>query len=342
MNTDAIVKRQLSHTKQNPDSLLAEIRSVIQDDLDNARAFSIRALDSDIPLIQEIGRHFHQYGGKRLRPLTVILSARALGFQDGNSHIVLATILETIHVATLLHDDVVDDSKLRRGKASANSVWGNPASVLVGDFLYSRSFELLVEIKRMEVFEVMARTVRRVSEGEIMQLVQLEAADTTEEQYFDTIERKTAALFSAGAQMGAIITDQSDEIQARMAEFGTNLGIAFQLIDDYLDYAGDSRKIGKSIGDDLAEGKLTLPLIYARQHSSEAQRKSIDAAIRAPGNAEMHQIGEIVAKSGALEYTIHLARRYGGRAAQSINFLPDSPYRDALHKLVDFVCSRDY
>lgn len=329
-------------TARIPGTSLEEIRSVIQADLDDAKKFSITALDSDIPLIQQIGHHFHQYGGKKLRPITVLLSARALGFEDGFNHIVLATILETIHVATLLHDDVVDDSTLRRGRASANSIWGNPASVLVGDFLYSRTFELLVEVSRMDVFEVMARTVRRVSEGEILQLVQLQAAQTTEVDYFDTIERKTAALFSAGAQMGAIITDQPQEIRKKMADFGTNLGIAFQLIDDCLDYAGDAEKIGKSIGDDLAEGKLTLPLIHARNKCDSSQRDAIDKAIERPEQARIQQVCEIVANSGSLEYTVGLARQYGNRANQNIEFLPDTPYRDALFKLVEFVCSRDY
>ena len=330
------------HSPERSSDLLSEIRSVIQSDLDEARAFSITALDSDIPLIQEIGRHFHQYGGKKLRPVTLLLSARALGYSEGQSHIILATILETIHVATLLHDDVVDDSHMRRGKASANSIWGNAASVLVGDFLYSRTFELLVDVGQMAVFEVMARTVRRVSEGEIMQLVQLQAAQTTEEEYFSTIERKTAALFSAGAHMGAIITNQSADTQATMAKFGTNLGIAFQLIDDCLDYAGESDKIGKSIGDDLAEGKLTLPLIYARNHCSDAERTIIDSAVQNPQTADVQQVCQIVANSGALEYTVRLARQFGTRATEGIDFLPDSPYRDALHKLVEFVCSRDY
>lgn len=324
------------------DDLLAEIRAVIQDDLDEAKAFSMTALDSDIPLVQEIGHHFHQYGGKKLRPVTLLLSARALGYTDGTSHIILATILETIHVATLLHDDVVDNSEMRRGKASANSIWGNPASVLVGDFLYSRTFELLVDVGQMEVFEVMSRTVRRVSEGEIMQLVQLQGVGTTEEAYFQTIERKTAALFSAGAQMGAIITKQPHSIQQSMADFGTNLGIAFQLVDDCLDYAGESGKIGKDIGDDLAEGKLTLPLLYTRNNCSSVQRELIDAAIQNPIACDMQEICQIVVNSGALEYTVGLARQFGTRATQSIQFLPDSPYRDALHKLVEFVCSRDY
>ncbi len=336
------MKRQTFPTPSRADDLLGDIRAVIQEDLDAAKKFSMGALDSDIPLIQEIGRHFHQYGGKKLRPTIVILSARALGVVSGNSHIVLATILETIHVATLLHDDVVDDSTMRRGLASANSIWGNSASVLVGDFLYSRSFELLVELQRMEVLQVMARAVRRVSEGEILQLVQLDNAETTEAEYFHTIERKTAELFSAGAQLGAILARQSTDTQQRMAEFGTNLGIAFQLIDDYLDYAGDAGRIGKAIGDDLTEGKLTLPLIYARQHVSSAQRTAINQAILAPANIDVQQVYEIVANSGALEYTVSMARRYGSRAAQRLKFLPDTPYRDALFQLVEFVCSRDY
>jgi len=333
---------ELNQVVKQPHDLLDEIRSVIQHDLDAAKDFSIAALDSDIPLIQEIGYHFHRFGGKKLRPTTLLLSARALGYEDGASHIILATILETIHVATLLHDDVVDESDMRRGRASANSIWGNPASVLVGDFLYSRAFELLVDVGRMEIFDLMARTVRRVSEGEIMQLVQLQTATTTETEYFHTIERKTAALFSAGAQMGAIITNQSDEIQQSMAAFGINLGIAFQLIDDCLDYAGEAGKIGKSIGDDLGEGKLTMPLIFSRNNCSPNERASIDASIENPMDVDVERICQIVANSGALEYTVGLARQFGTRATQNIQFLPNSPYRDALYKLVEFVCNRDH
>lgn len=322
--------------------LLAQIRAVIEDDLNEAKAFSATALDSEIPLIQEIGHHFQQYGGKKLRPITVILSARALGYEGSSRHITLSIILEIIHVATLLHDDVVDDSQLRRGKASAKSIWGNPASVLVGDFFYSRTFELLVELNDMDVLEVMAHTVRRVSEGEIMQLVQLQSANTTEQDYFKTIERKTAALFSAAAKIGAIITDQPEQIRQQMANFGTNLGIAFQLVDDCLDFVGDTAKIGKSVGDDLSEGKLTLPLIYARANCSAEQQAVIDAAIQHPAEANVVEVGEIIANSGALEYTNGLARKFGGRATDSIGFLPATPYREALFKLVEFACSRDY
>ena len=330
--------RVLNETSQQ---LLAKISNVIKSDLDEAKALSLDTLDTKIPLVLDIGQHFYQYSGKKMRPITVLLSSRALGY-EGASHIKLALILETIHVATLLHDDVVDASTMRRGHASANSIWGNPASVLVGDFLYARTFEMLVEINRMEIFDVMARTVRLVSEGEIMQLVYLRSSQMSEQDYFNTIERKTAAMFKAGAQMGAIITDQPDSVRKQMANYGKNLGIAFQLIDDYLDYAGDTKTIGKKVGDDLGEGKLTLPLIYARNNSALAKQEIIDIAIRQPQATDIDQVCEIITSSGALEYTINLARQFGKRATNSINFLPHTPYRDALFDLADFACSRNY
>ena len=269
------------------------------------------------------------------------LSARALGY-EGSHHIILATILEFIHVATLLHDDVVDASTMRRGRASANSVWGNSASVLVGDFFYSRSFELLVEINRLGIFDVMAKATRRISEGEVLQLVQLQSTETSEAQYFDTIERKTASLFWAGAQMGAIIADESETVRARMAEYGTQLGIAYQLIDDFLDYAGDTETIGKKVGDDLNEGKLTLPLIYARDHGTVQQQETIESAVQSPKQAEIEEICEIVASTGALEYTVGLARDYSQRAIENLDFLPQSKFRDSLVNLAQFACSREF
>jgi len=321
--------------------LLAEIQGSITQDLESIKAYAVEALDSDIALIQNIGRHISQYGGKRLRPITITLSARALGYQ-GQSHIILATILEFIHVATLLHDDVVDESSMRRGKASANSIWGNSASVLVGDFFYTRSFEMLVIVNRLPIFDVMARATRRISEGEVLQLVQLQAADTSESQYFDTIERKTASLFWAGAQMGAIIADHSESVQKQMADYGTNLGIAFQLIDDYLDFAGDSETIGKKVGDDLNEGKLTLPLIYARDRGTEAQRKLIESAAKEPDQANVEQVCQIIASTGALEYTLTLARDYSRRAIENLEFLPQSKFRESLIKLAQFAYRRNF
>ncbi len=332
---------QVGLKQASSDPVLSEIQSVIRDDLEQVQAYILEALDSKIPLIQEIGKHIIGYGGKKLRPITVFLSARAFGY-EGPHHITLATILEFIHVATLLHDDVVDESSLRRGRASANSIWGNPASVLVGDFFYSRSFEMLVIVNQLPIFDVMASATRRISEGEIMQLEQLQTADTTEKQYFETIERKTASLFWAAAKMGAIIANQSDEVQQQMAEYGSNLGLSFQLIDDYLDYAGDTTTIGKKVGDDLTEGKLTLPLIYARDNVSAAKRKIIETAVRHPNEANIEEICEIVASSGALEYTVGLAREYSRRATEEIDFLPHSLFQVSLINLAEFACNRNY
>ena len=321
--------------------LLSQIQTSVSEDLSRIENFAISSLDSNIPLIQQIGRHIAEYGGKKLRPITVTLSARALGY-DGQHHIVLATILEFIHVATLLHDDVVDDSSMRRGRESANSIWGNSASVLVGDFFYSRSFELLVVVNMLPIFDVMARATRRISEGEVMQLVQLQSTDTTESQYFETIERKTASLFWAAAKMGAIISDQPESARNKMAEYGRNLGIAFQLIDDYLDYAGDTTEIGKKVGDDLHEGKLTLPLIRALEKGSSSQVEIIESALQAPESANIEQICDIVVSTGALEYTVGLARNFSTSAIECLDFLPRTRYRDSLVKLAEFACKRNF
>ncbi len=329
-----------SRLSSNADSLQA-IRANLEQDLEAIDDYMLHALDTNIPLIQAIGNHILQHGGKKLRPITLALSARAQGY-EGKDHIILSVMLEFIHVATLLHDDVVDQSFMRRGRASANSIWGNPASVLVGDFLYSRSFELLTEVNQVPIFKVMAQATRRISEGEIMQLTQLESMSTTEKEYFRTINRKTATLFCAGAQLGSIIADQSKQNQQYMAHYGKNLGIAFQLIDDLLDYTGDTNKIGKRVGDDLSEGKLTLPLIYARQNCSAQEQKEINAALEHPGDCNIENICQIVAQSGAIEYTAKLAREYGDCAVQCLDFLSQSIYRDLLVKLVEFSYLRNH
>lgn len=321
--------------------LLGQIHSFVQEDLDAMQHYVLKALDSDIPLIQEVGRHIVEHGGKKMRPITVILGTRAFDYA-GPHHIMLATILEFIHVATLLHDDVVDDSTMRRGRASAKAIWGNPASVLVGDFFSTRAFELLVSADSLKVFDVMTRAMRKVSEGEVLQLVQMHTYDTRQEDYFDTIDRKTAPLFWAGAQLGAIITDQPDDVRQNMADFGCNLGMAFQLIDDYLDYAGETETIGKQVGDDLMEGKMTLPLIYARDHCSPADRDVIRLAIHQPDEANVSQVCEIVASTGALEYTVSLACKYRDSAIQKLEFLPDSVCKEVLFKLIDFSVSRNF
>lgn len=332
----------MNNFQLNPDAKrLEEIRAPILNDLKQVQSFINQALDTDISLIQAVAGYILHLRGKKLRPVTVMLSALALDY-DKDEHIKLATILEFIHVATLLHDDVVDESTLRRGKTSANAVWGNSASVLVGDFLYTRSFELMVEVGNPKIFEIVAHATRKLSEGEVLQLMNIGSVDMTEEQYFNTIERKTAALFQAGAQMGAVIAERPDSIQQKMARFGFNLGVAFQLIDDYLDYAGDIDTIGKKVGDDLAEGKLTLPLIYARSHCGSKEKSWIDAAIQQPKESDINVIFEIVASSGALDYTIKLAREYSNLAVDAIEFLPESTYQKSLQKLAAFACERNY
>ena len=331
----------MSSVSDDSKHLLGQIHSYIQEDLDAMQNYVLEALDSDIPLIQEVGRHIVEHGGKKMRPITVILGTRAFDY-DGPHHIMLATILEFIHVATLLHDDVVDDSTMRRGRASAKAIWGNPASVLVGDFFSTRAFELLVSADSLKVFDVMTRAMRKVSEGEVLQLVQMHAYETRQEDYFDTIDRKTAPLFWAGAQLGAIITNQPEDVRQNMADFGYNLGMAFQLIDDYLDYAGDTETIGKEVGDDLMEGKMTLPLIYARDHSNPDDREIIRLAIQKPDEANVAQVCEIVASTGALEYTVSLACEYRDSAMQKLEFLPDSVCKEVLFKLIDFSVSRNF
>ncbi|MDE0310593.1 MAG: polyprenyl synthetase family protein [Acidiferrobacterales bacterium] len=329
------------HTTENSKQQLSQIRSFVQDDLDAMQDYVLEALDSDIPLIQDVGRHIVEHGGKKMRPITVLLGARVFDY-PGPHHVMLATILEFIHVATLLHDDVVDDSTMRRGRASAKSIWGNPASVLVGDFFSTRAFELLVSADSLKLFEVMTSAMRKVAEGEVLQLVQMHAYETTQKDYFDTIDRKTAPLFWAGAQLGAIITGQPQDVRHNMAQFGYNLGMAFQLIDDYLDYAGDTETIGKEVGDDLMDGKMTLPLIYARDHCKSQHTETIRSAVDNPDETKVAGICEIVASSGALEYTVSLACKYRDSAIENLRFLPDSACKEVLFKLIEFAVSRDF
>ena len=330
-----------SQSAETSHDALSNLHSVIGDELAQVAKCIRTSFDTDVELIQTIGAHISRHGGKNLRPMTIILSARAFGY-EGNQHIQIAAILEFIHAATLLHDDVVDESSMRRGQSSANSIWGNAASILVGDFLYSRSFEMMVAVKEPFIFDVLSHATRRISEGEVMQLMNLQATDTSEEQYFGTIERKTASLFQAASQMGAVISGQSQQVCQQMAEFGQNLGIAFQLIDDVLDYAGDTVTIGKKVGDDLAEGKLTLPLIHTLDNCHSSERRQIESAIRNPVDSAIEDVYKIVASSGALEYTTRLARRYSQHAKDSIEFLPNTVFRQALFDLAGFACDRNF
>jgi len=298
-------------------------------------------LASEVVLVNQVAEYIVGSGGKRLRPLVVVLAAKACGCQ-GQRHTQAAAIVEFIHTATLLHDDVVDSSMLRRGQDTANAVWGNEASVLVGDYVYSRAFEMMVALGNMRIMEVMARATNRIAEGEVLQLMNAHDPDTTEERYFEVIHRKTAQLFEAGTQIAAILADGPAELEDGMARYGRHLGTAFQLIDDVLDYQADRSQLGKNLGDDLAEGKPTLPLIYALKHGSEEQRAVIRGSIEQGSIDALPQITAAIESTGGLAYTSRLARREASLAIEALAGLPDSAYKQALRELADFAVERNY
>ncbi len=322
-------------------SHLIKIRSVAEADIKDVERLILTGFDSDIKLVRTIGSHMISLGGKLLRPITVVLIAKALGY-DGKDHCKLGAAVELVHAGTLLHDDVVDQSALRRGKVTANKLWGNSASVLVGDYIFSRSLQHAADLNIPRVIEVMAYAIRRITEGEIMQLLNLRDTATSESQYFATIERKTAVLFEASAQLGAVISHSSPAVEAQLAKFGNLLGMAFQLCDDILDYSGDIKSIGKQVGDDLTEGNLTMPLIRALEVLDKKDKKKIYSALKHPNEADIDKIIQIVVSCGAVEYTKRLAHKYSRQAVQQLDHLPDTIYRDALVDLTDFVITRSY
>ncbi|MEX2524774.1 MAG: octaprenyl diphosphate synthase [Gammaproteobacteria bacterium] len=315
------------------------IRNLIADEMEQVNTLIEERLYSEVTLINQLSHYIINSGGKRLRPALVLLSAGAFSYR-GNQHINLAAIVEFIHTACLLHDDVVDASRLRRGMETANQRWGNEASVLVGDFLYSRSFQMMVEADSMPIMTLMAETTNTIAEGEVQQLLNRHDPDTTEERYLEVIYKKTAKLFQAAAQLGAIISDCGEEQQKVLADYGRHVGTAYQLIDDVLDYSATSDKLGKNIGDDLAEGKPTLPLIYAMNHSPAEVTGMIRHAIETGGLKDLENIKEAIEATGAITYTAQLARDEADRAVAAIAGLPDSDYLEALHALARFAVQR--
>lgn len=322
-------------------SRLHAIRTLVKADLALLDTEIERRLSSDITLINQLGRHIIGSGGKRLRPLIVLLSARALGY-EGERHIQLATVVEFIHTATLLHDDVVDGSKLRRGQATANTLWGNEASVLVGDFLYSRAFEMMVEVGDMRAMEIMAETTNTIAEGEVMQLLNCRNPDVTEEQYIKVIQSKTAKLFEAAARLGAVLARNPCSVEDAMGAYGLHLGVAFQLIDDMLDYEAKSSVFGKNVGDDLAEGKATLPLIHALRVGVEAQRTLLRTAIEEGDVANIEPVIHAIESSGSIAYTAAQADLEAQCARQALSVIPDSLHKQALLDLAHFSVHRDH
>ncbi|MGZ5049863.1 MAG: octaprenyl diphosphate synthase [Methylobacter sp.] len=301
----------------------------------------INELSSDVVLINQMGHYIVGSGGKRLRPMLLLLAAKALGGAS-DKHLLLAAVIEFIHTATLLHDDVVDDSDLRRGKESANAVWGNAASVLVGDYLYSRAFEMMVRTGNMRVMEILSKTTTAIAEGEVLQLLNCNNPETTEEKYLEVIARKTAILFSAATRLAAVISDASAEVEQSLAEYGQHLGIAFQLIDDALDYKASKDELGKNLGDDLAEGKPTLPLIYAIQNGNEEEAQTIIDAIKNGDRDAFNNVYAVVQRTKAIEYTEQRADEEAQKAIDALNVLPDSEYKEALMLLAKFSVQRNY
>ncbi|MDG4595769.1 MAG: octaprenyl diphosphate synthase [Candidatus Contendobacter sp.] len=320
---------------------IERIRAPIADDLQAVNALIRQQLRSDVALINQLAGYIIDSGGKRLRPVTVLLAARACGYA-GSRHIDAAAIIEFIHTATLLHDDVVDESSLRRGRETANAIWGNQASVLVGDFLYSRSFQMMVGIGSMRLMEILADTTNMVAEGEVLQLLNCHDPDTTEERYMAVIHRKTAKLFEAAAQLGAVLAGRPREEELALARYGLRLGTAFQLIDDVLDYRASSAELGKNIGDDLAEGKPTLPLIHAMRHGTFEEAQIIRKAIEHGGLDQLDHVTRTIESTGALDYTENLAIKQAEQATAELALLPDSPTKDALIGLAQFAVSRCY
>lgn len=300
-----------------------------------------RRLQSDVALINKLAGYIIHSGGKRLRPLIVLLASRACGYQ-GTDHVALAAIVEFIHTATLLHDDVVDSSELRRGQSTANVVWGNEASVLVGDFLYSRAFEMMVDVRDMRVMEILSKATNTIAEGEVMQLLNCREPDISEEHYLYVIRSKTAKLFEAAAQLGAVISGSDTAIEQALAAYGMHLGTAFQLIDDVLDYSSDSKALGKNIGDDLAEGKPTLPLIHALRTGNVHQRELLRTALSEGGLEHIDEVMAAIESTGAIAYTARLAADEAGRATKALATIPDSLHARALLDLAHFSVHRNH
>ena len=296
-------------------------------------------LNSEVILINQIAEYIISNGGKRLRPMILILASKALG-HTGSDHIQLAAVVELIHTATLLHDDVVDESEMRRGNKTSHEIWGNSASVLVGDFLYSKSFQMMVAVNRMSVMSILSDATNRISEGEVQQLLNIGRLDVTEEEYYTVINNKTAKLFEAGCHLAAAINDCSEELTMALIDFGKNLGIAFQIADDMLDYTADTELTGKNLGDDLAEGKLTLPLIYLLQNGSSEQQAMVEQALKDQSADNLQQISEAIQQSGALDYTLSKAQAFATTAKSALDKMPENIYKNALVFLCDFAWQR--
>ncbi len=320
---------------------LPAILALAAPDMAAVDALIRRRLGSDVVLVNQVAEHIVSGGGKRLRPMLLLLAARALGHQGGDAQ-QLAAVVEFIHTATLLHDDVVDESDLRRGRKTANAVFGNAASVLVGDFLYSRSFQLMVELERVEVMKILADTTNAIAEGEVLQLLHIRNPDTDEPAYLKVIERKTAVLFAAATRLGALLAGADEAVQQKLHDYGMALGYAFQIADDVLDYSADEAALGKHLGDDLAEGKATLPLIHAIQHADAATRERLRTIVQEGDVDAMPEVLAAIAATGGIDYSRNRAEDYATAAEHALDGLGDNEALAALRGLARYAVQRDH
>ena len=309
-----------------------EIQVLMKNELDQMNKILVNRLDSNVDLINQMSHYIISSGGKRIRPLLLLLCARATDY-DGDYHYSMAVVIELIHTATLLHDDVVDQSTTRRGQETANELWGNAPSVLVGDFLYSRAFEIMVEPNSMEIMKILSKATNQISEGEVLQLLNIKNANVTQKEYYRVIERKTACLFKAACQIAGILSNSNQKVIEAMGKFGMHLGNAFQIIDDTLDYESDSNIIGKEVGDDLSEGKVTLPMIYALEKTTKSDKKILTDAIQNADASKINQVVEILMNVNAFQYSRDIANKESNMALESIDILPSSKYKTALKLL---------
>ncbi len=330
---------QTAPAQTHPAFALAAIQKLAAEDMRGVNALIRNRLTSEVALINQIAEHIITGGGKRLRPILVVLSARALGYQ-GSAHHQLAAIVEFIHTATLLHDDVVDESDMRRGRKTANALWGNAPSVLVGDFLYSRSFQLMVELGEMTIMQVLADTTNAIAEGEVLQLLHIHNPDIDQAAYLRVIERKTAVLFSAATRLGGLLAGADARIQNALADYGRLLGLAFQIADDVLDYTANPEMLGKNLGDDLAEGKATLPLIHALNHSTGATRRRLKEIIQNGDTRAMSEVLEAIHACDGMAYSQRLATGYADAAEAALSALPPGEHLDALRALARYAVER--
>ena len=321
---------------------IKNIQALAQQDMTAVNDLIFSKLHSDVALINQLGVYIVNGGGKRMRPLLTVLAARAIGYQ-GKEHLQLAAIVEFIHTSTLLHDDVVDESNMRRGRETANAMFGNSASVLVGDFLYSRSFQMMSELNNLKIMDILSDATNIIAEGEVLQLMNCNDPDTTEESYMQVIYCKTAKLFEAATRLAAVIAKQDEATELAMLNYGKHLGTAFQLVDDIMDYTADAQEMGKNVGDDLAEGKPTLPLLYAMAHGNEQQKMMIRNAIEhGDGMEHLEDILSAMKQTGSLVYTQKKAEQEADKAINAIAMLPESEHKQALISLAHIAANRSH